>query len=76
MKPDLASAVAKATKPPIQNIASQAPFSERMSFQSKTFAISMIATASMATGVAPSFVQEPVAHRAKHMTNTNARTFS
>ena len=53
MKPDLAKAVTKAIKPPIQNLASQAPFSERMSFQERTLAMSIMETASMAIGVAP-----------------------
>lgn len=53
MKPDLARTVASAISPPIQNIASQAPFSARMSFQVRTPAMSMMETASIAIDVAP-----------------------
>ena len=76
MKPLLASAVASAIRPPIQNMASQAPFSERTSFQVSTLVISMIETASMAMGVAPILVMLPVAQSTRHITNTKASTFS
>lgn len=52
------------------------PFSERMSCHERTLAISMIAMASMAIGVAPRCVQLPVAQSTRHMTKTKASTFS
>ena len=76
MKPDLARTVASAISPPIQNIASQAPFSVRMSFQVRTPAMSMMETASIAIDVAPRPVRLPVAQSTRHIRKTKESTSS
>ena len=76
MMPDFARAEASVIREPIQNMASQAPFSLRTSFQLMTSTMIMTQTAAMATGVAPMCVRPDVAQKKSEPRKTTVRYFS